>query len=85
MRTLLFAYLKAATALTFDLFTAFVGAGYLVGYLTGAITPDGIQLSNIGVAATFLLMATYFAVGAWRGATPWQRIVGTREPSAAAT
>ena len=77
-RAVVAAYLKKAVALLHDLSTSFVGFGYGVGYLTGAITDDGIKLSNAGAAFTFLLMATYFFVSAQKGGTPWQRFLGTR-------
>ena len=71
------ACLKTATALLLDLYLSFVGFGYLVGYLSDAISPDGIQLSQSGVAVTFALMAAYFAASARYGGTPWQRVMGT--------
>ncbi len=75
--------LKRAIALLLDLYTSFVGLGYAIGYLTNAITDSGIKLSNQGVAATFLLMAAYFLIGAHAGGTPWQRVLGTRDTASA--
>lgn len=88
MRAFLITALKGTMALVLDLYTSFVALGYAVGYLTDSVTEAGIHLSQSGQSATFLLMAAYFAIGAWAGGTPWQRVVGTRpiarkEPAAA--
>lgn len=84
MRAVLMSALKYSTALILDLYTSFVGFGYVVGYITGALTDDGIQLSAIGAAATFALMAVYFFISMKRGGTPWQRIVGMQGPAISA-
>ena len=59
-----------------DLAASFVGFGYLVGYLTGAVDDDGIALSPAAVGVTFALMGGYFVVLSRLGGTPWQRLLG---------
>ena len=66
---------KRVVALLLDLYTTFVGFGYLVGFATGAIGEEAITLSPAGAAVTFALMLAYFTYFAWKGGTPWQRVI----------
>lgn len=75
---------KRAFALLLDLYTSFIGFGYLVGFATGVVDEENISLSPTGAAVTFALMLGYFAFFAWMGATPWQRVLGTRDETSKA-
>ena len=67
---------KRALALLLDLFTSFVGFGYLVGFATGVVAQEEIALTPAGAAITFALMLGYFGFFAWAGGgTPWQRVL----------
>ena len=87
MRTALVSALPAfkwVMASMLDLFTSFVGFGYLVAFATGAVTEDAVALTAAGGAVVLALMVGYFAVFARLGGTPWQRVLGLKDATATA-
>jgi len=63
-----------------DFVTIFFGAGYAVGYATGAARPDGFGFSLEGGPALICIAVVllYFVLGYRFGGTLWQRILHAR-------
>ena len=73
---------KRGVAAALDFFTAFAGMGYVIGKVTGNITPaGGFELSGGPALLLFGLVAAYFIIGRkFAGGTPWDRVFGIRRP-----
>lgn len=68
-------------ATTLDFFTVFVGFGLAIAYATGAITPNGFQLTGLPALLLFALVIAYFFVGRrLAGGTLWDRIFRIARP-----
>ena len=74
-------FLKRLSALVLDFLTIFFLGGYLVGWLTGTLTPSGFKLEGAPALALFAIVAAYFFVGRKiAGGTIWDRILGIQRP-----
>ncbi|MVB00440.1 hypothetical protein GN325_01250 [Agrobacterium vitis] len=63
-------------AFILDLFSSFFVLGYIVGYLSGGLTPDGFQLNGLPAFIMFALVIAYFVVfNRFLGGTIWKRIL----------
>ena len=62
-------------AAIFDFLTAFFVFGFVVGSLTGQLTPNGFSLSGWAAALCFALIVAYFVIGNRIGGTLWKRIL----------
>lgn len=63
-------------AFILDLFSSFFVLGYIVGYLSGGLTPDGFQLNGLPAVILFALVVAYFVVfNRFLGGTIWKRIL----------
>jgi hypothetical protein len=68
-------------ALILDILTVFFLGGYLVGWLTGNLTPDGFKLEGASALILFAIIGAYFYVGRKIAAgTVWDRILGITRP-----
>lgn len=66
-------------AFILDLFTSFFVLGYIVGYLSGGLTPDGFQLNGLPAFILFALLVVYFVVSnRFFGGTIWKWILRAR-------
>ncbi len=70
---------RRAVAGVLDFFTVFLIGGYVIGYLTGGITPEGFDLKGGPAFVLFAVVVLYFYLG-WKrlGGTIWQRLLGAR-------
>lgn len=70
---------RKVVAAILDLITIFFAGGYVVGYLTGDLTPEGFSLEGGPALLLFALIAAYFVVfSKYLGGTLWQRILKAR-------
>lgn len=66
-------------AFILDLFSSFFVLGYVVGYLSGGLTPDGFQLNGLPAFIMFALVVVYFVVfNRFFGGTIWKWILRAR-------
>lgn len=66
---------KVLAAILDFLMVFFVG-GYVIGYLTGGMTPEGFKLEGAPAILLFALIVVYFVAGSkYLGGTVWQRIL----------
>jgi len=67
---------RVILAFILDLFTSFFVLGYVVGYLSGGLTPEGFQLNGLPALILFALVIAYFVVfNRFLGGTIWKRIL----------
>ena len=73
---------KRGVATFLDLFTAFLSIGWVIGKMTGNITPEGgFQLSGGPALLLFALVGAYFFIGRrFAGGTLWDRVFGIKRP-----
>ena len=72
---------KRVVATCLDAITVFSGAGFVIGKLTGNLTPSGFQLDGGPALLLFAVIAAYFVVGRkYAGGTLWDRVFGIRRP-----
>lgn len=70
---------RKVLAAILDLITIFFAGGYLVGYLTGGLTPEGFELKGGPALLLFAVIVAYFVVfSKYLGGTLWQRILKAR-------
>ena len=55
--------MRGVIAVILDLVISFVGAGLLVGWLTGGLTETGFNLQGWPALLVFALMIGYFVIG----------------------
>lgn len=66
-------------AFLLDFITAFFVFGFLVGKLSGGITPDGFQLQGFAAVVFFGLIIAYYVVcNRFFGGTLWKYILKAR-------
>ncbi|MAM08984.1 MAG: hypothetical protein CML23_00685 [Rhizobiaceae bacterium] len=53
---------RIVLAYFFDVFTLFWGVGYLIGWLTGQLTPNGFDLEGSPAFLLYGIMAAYFVL-----------------------
>lgn len=73
-----FAMARYVLAAILDFVTIFFGAGYAIGYATGAVGPDGFDLKGGPALICIAVVVLYFVLGKWFGGTLWQRILHAR-------
>jgi uncharacterized RDD family membrane protein YckC len=72
---------KRVFALILDTVTIFSLAGYLIGWLTGNLTPNGFQLDGMPAWLWLATIVAYFYIGRTiAGGTLWDRILGIARP-----
>jgi hypothetical protein len=70
---------RKGLAAVLDFITIFFLTGYAVGYVTGDLTPDGFNLTDIAALIMFGLIVAYFVIFTkYLGGTLWQRILCIR-------
>jgi len=70
---------RKVLAAVLDFLTIFIFGGYVIGYLTGSLTPGGFQLRGGPAFALVAAMIAYFIVFTkYLGGTPWQRVLKVR-------
>lgn len=71
---------KLVLAAILDFVTAFLGFGFLVAWMTGALTDGGFSLEGIPALVCFLLIIAYFIVfNTFLGGTIWRWVLGARK------
>jgi len=65
-------------AVVLDIFTVFIGGGFLIASLTGDTTENGFSLEGGPAMVLFALVAAYFVLLPKVGGTIWQRILKVR-------
>ncbi len=64
-----------------DFITAFSGLGYVIGWATGMLTPNGFKLEGGPALLLMAAVVAYFYVGRhYAGGTLWDRAFGIRRP-----
>lgn len=67
---------RKVLAAIFDFITIFFAGGYVVGFLTGSLTPDGFAVQGEPALLLFAVIVAYFVVcSKCLGGTLWQRIL----------
>jgi hypothetical protein len=76
---------RKVLAAILDFLTIFFVGGWVIGWLTGATTPEGgFTLNGAPALILLALIAVYFVVFTkFLGGTLWQRVLRTRTPAAA--
>ena len=70
---------RKVVAAILDFITVFFAGGYVIGYVTGSLTPEGFALEGGSALLLFALIAAYFVVfSKYLGGTLWQRILKAR-------
>jgi hypothetical protein len=74
-------FAKRVVALFLDFLTIFFSGAYFIGWLTGGLRADGVDLSGAPGLVFLALIGAYFYVG-WKfaGGTIWDRILGIARP-----
>lgn len=67
---------RKVLAAVLDFLMVFFVGGYVIGYLTGGMTPEGFKLEGAPAILLFALIVVYFVAGSkYLGGTVWQRIL----------
>jgi len=70
---------RKVLAAVLDSLTIFILGGYVIGYLTGSLTPGGFQLKGGPAFILVAVIIAYFVIFTkYLGGTPWQRLLRTR-------
>ncbi len=72
---------KRIVASVLDFITVFMVGGYIIGALTGSLTPKGVSLDEGPTYALLVVIVVYFLAGRWyAGGTLWDRLIGIHRP-----
>ena len=72
---------RVVLAAIFDVLTAFLVLGFVIGWLTGGLTENGFSLQGLSALLLFAAVVAYFVIfNRFLGGTIWKRVFGAVRP-----